>query len=645
MALVTTNRSAETALSGATTHNFVLSAAVLAGDLLYVCIAGTTSETFTITAISDTINGNWNIGSNPNAKVSAAADDAGGTGRIYCGILLNSAAGAASTITVTTSAAQAGFGIAGALSGPEAARFEFYAVPTIQGTLVTPHPSPVVPSISLTGAVFGMFWCNAARTTTASVGTKITTGSTRWHLWYQIYSSNADHSVTLTTSTTARSIFNFVTLATAKGIKTVTVGDNSTNTFSGTEDTYLRQNPDPTLNFGNDGNILIAKESAIENFFTLIRFTGLSNIPAGVTITAAKLFIYLNDGDSGDQLGEMRRMLTDWTETGATWNTKNGSTAWNSGGAQGALDVSSTQSAISGPINAPDYRYHSFSGAQLITDIQNIIDGVNPNYGWHLRETTGIAGFWLDFFSSEGTNLFRPYLEITYTDPVVDLTIGDNTGNDQTGFTVTEIKWNDPTANFNSNVSFEMTKWAAGTHSHALMRISAAALATIPAGATIISATIYIRHLGGTVGTRTIDLRRLLRVWNLIQATWNVWATASNWGTAGALNATDRSSTISASATLATTVTLNTFVTWSAAQLVADVQAFVAGTITDLTYHGEDSGGPDSQFRSFVSEEGANGFRPYIRITYTLGAVVAFTDMTRAVFPDIHFSKIKVVSY
>jgi hypothetical protein len=62
----------------------------------------------------------------------------------------------------------------------------------------------------------------------------------------------------------------------------------------------------------------------------------------------------------------------------------------------------------------------------------------------------------------------------------------------------------------------------------------------IPAGATITSATLYLRHYDSSYAdnARTFHVYRVVRAWVENQATWNEAATGTNWGTAGCGNTT-----------------------------------------------------------------------------------------------------------
>jgi hypothetical protein len=196
---------------------------------------------------------------------------------------------------------------------------------------------------------------------------------------------------------------------------TVTVGDNTGNTHSGTEDNKLRQF-NATSNFGGDTTWEVTKFGAGDHTHGAIRFPGLSSISGPVTVTAATLFIRLsNVGGTVTYTVDARRFLRNWIEAQSTWNVYSTGNSWTTVGGLG--DGNDRSATISGSVSVDTtLGYFGITGAQLITDVQNMINGSVPNYGWHLeRNGVGNDGNYRVFQSSEGTDGQRPYLEITYT--------------------------------------------------------------------------------------------------------------------------------------------------------------------------------------------------------------------------------------
>lgn len=74
----------------------------------------------------------------------------------------------------------------------------------------------------------------------------------------------------------------------------------------------------------------------------LLKFD-LSSIPAGATITTATLRLYTTYRTNVNSIEiAAYKLLRDWSNTGATWNSYDGSNAWGTAGADGATDRSAT---------------------------------------------------------------------------------------------------------------------------------------------------------------------------------------------------------------------------------------------------------------------------------------------------------------
>lgn len=200
---------------------------------------------------------------------------------------------------------------------------------------------------------------------------------------------------------------------------TVTIGENTSDDFSGCEEVRLTEVAPTTNQDGSD--LQVTKFAASDHHNSLIKFTGLSNIPAGSTITAASINIRLVSAlDETAETFTGRRVLRNWVESEATWNVYSTGNSWTTAGAlsQGN-DISATVSTSDNDItNTGQYWSLGEGNEQLRTDIQNMINGTVPNYGWHLERTDGEDdGAFRQFDDSEGTDGQRPFLSVTYTPP------------------------------------------------------------------------------------------------------------------------------------------------------------------------------------------------------------------------------------
>jgi hypothetical protein len=192
---------------------------------------------------------------------------------------------------------------------------------------------------------------------------------------------------------------------------TVVIGNNTGDDFTGVDETRMTE-IDPTINYGTDSVIATSNFGGGDLQTYVICFTGLSNITGPVTVSSATLDLWIDSINSTPEYN-LHRLLTSFTEGGATWNSRNGSNNWNTGGARGSgTDHSATVSATVSGGSAGGYQ--SISSAQLATDVQNWINGVNSNFGW-VGLPTGDNGDAYVYVSSEGTDENRPKLTVIYT--------------------------------------------------------------------------------------------------------------------------------------------------------------------------------------------------------------------------------------
>ena len=110
---------------------------------------------------------------------------------------------------------------------------------------------------------------------------------------------------------------------------TITITENSTGgTHSGTEDTYLRE-ASPTANQDSQ-QINVYSYAVGDRGNGVIRFT-LPGVLAGATINSATLSLCITDRTANKTV-DVHRVLRAWTETGATWNTYDGTNNWGTAG-------------------------------------------------------------------------------------------------------------------------------------------------------------------------------------------------------------------------------------------------------------------------------------------------------------------------
>ena len=92
-----------------------------------------------------------------------------------------------------------------------------------------------------------------------------------------------------------------------------------------TQDTMIRKSS-PDDNHNNAWQVIIQK-----NFDKYLLRFDLSALPAGAVINSATLELTVNRVWAGGTVAA-RRVTESWTETGATWNSRDGVTAWTTAG-------------------------------------------------------------------------------------------------------------------------------------------------------------------------------------------------------------------------------------------------------------------------------------------------------------------------
>jgi hypothetical protein len=405
----------------------------------------------------------------------------------------------------------------------------------------------------------------------------------------------------------------------------VVVGDNTGDTYPGIVATRIRKDT-PTTNFGGQTILTVEKYDASAHGSTLLRATGLSAIAPGSVVLDATLNVYLEavNGVGGTNTISMYRLLRSWTEAGATWNTFDGSTSWGTVGALNTTTDRSSVAAASASVASTTGAWYQWTGAQFIAEVQAFIDGSLTNDGWVLERTDGGAGDETSriFTSEEGVDGHRPYLTVTVLPDIEVVSIGDNSSDDVAGTSETHIQAEFTTSNAGSNPQLSINKYAAGFYINALIKFDLSSLM----GRTVTDAALGLYYEFGSLGDNTFTLRRLLRNWTEAGATWNTYDGSNNWGTAGATNASDRSATASGSVVI--TETDYGYYEVQDAQLIADVQDMLDGAVSNYGWVIERSDGADDfTYKVFTASEGADGFRPYLRLTLEAEAGVIIGAM------------------
>ena len=199
---------------------------------------------------------------------------------------------------------------------------------------------------------------------------------------------------------------------------TETIGDNTGDDYSGTEDAELYE-ASPTNNDSSGGTWYVSKYGSGDYRYPVLKFSGIDSLPDSITVTSAALFIYMTTQSGGTtHTITLRRILRDWVEGEVTYNIWKTSNNWTTGGAlsNGNDRASATSGADGADQNTGEYKELSTDNAQFMSDIEDMASGSAGNYGWHLERTDGADDSnYQQYISSEGTEGSRPYISLTYT--------------------------------------------------------------------------------------------------------------------------------------------------------------------------------------------------------------------------------------
>lgn len=173
-------------------------------------------------------------------------------------------------------------------------------------------------------------------------------------------------------------------------------------------DTYLSQNS-PSSHYGTNTTLMVDGDDpkgTDKDKRILIKFD-LSQIPSGATILSANLIFRVVDASPNTY--KTQQLKRNWTETGASWNTYDGTNVWGSAGAssstsdRGGMDLAPFKVSGTGTASVP----LNDSG---ISTVQGWVNGTTPNYGfiiWNSRNTNGV-----DLSSRESS--IKPTLKVTH---------------------------------------------------------------------------------------------------------------------------------------------------------------------------------------------------------------------------------------
>jgi len=202
---------------------------------------------------------------------------------------------------------------------------------------------------------------------------------------------------------------NEVFLEVPKGLKYPLKVDPIVEIGQGTApDAYIWEKS-PDTNYGSDTYLELGGKFGKAQR-SIIRFD-LSSLPAGSTVTSAKLYLYFYaaTGSPNFNIGAHRvnhgapNYETGWTEAGVTWNKYDGTNNWGTAG--GDFNAAATDTI---------YVPYSTKG-WYSWDVTSDCDALEER-SWILKTDGETSYYYQDYYSKEytGDTSLRPYLEVTY---------------------------------------------------------------------------------------------------------------------------------------------------------------------------------------------------------------------------------------
>ncbi|RMG08712.1 MAG: DNRLRE domain-containing protein [Planctomycetota bacterium] len=373
--------------------------------------------------------------------------------------------------------------------------------------------------------------------------------------------------------------------------------------YRNTRDTIIKEGAQ-ALNFGDLDRLRVttADIGPAGPTWTLLRWDLSAHVPPGAIVRSARITLTVLPTDTGptNDFYELRRPWTEGDSTpgsGATWLTSDGSTPWQTAGAEGALDRGTTVLGSIGGGLGPQTANLNAAGVALV---QRWVDDPQSNYGLVLR---GSSPDGVDYASREAADPSeRPLLEVTWELPPLPFgptqVVLQNGVGGYAGTTDAWIDARDPNRNRGNGSTLRTDATPAR---RTLLRFDLGSLApgTRLTGATL---RLFVNNTGNDA-----EVYALRRAFVEGQATWNQAAAANPWQVPGADGAADRDTTLlgtlSGGATGYRDVVLN-------AAGLAEMQGWIDAPATNFGFVLLPSGGNDLRFRS--SERNPVSERPQL---------------------------------
>lgn len=299
------------------------------------------------------------------------------------------------------------------------------------------------------------------------------------------------------------------------------------NGYAGTEDTYLYVYAPTGTNYCNGDLWRVDQKGRYEG---LLRFD-LSAVPPGSAIESARLELYAAGWSSFDMTVDVFALLRPVEMCSTNWTLAQPGTSWQAPGANGAADRRST--AEGRFTTSGIFRWYSLD---LTSVVQEWVSGSLANNGFLLKGGAGSPDGLFYFASAQhATPTLRPRLVITYdageapatqTPTVTSTPSATTTGTGEctlwlaqrgTSGAVNDAYIWQSSPDYTGNSDTLYTGMVGEGRKRTLIRFD---LSTVPAGATVVSATFSIYLYSGDAG-HTVNLYRSSANWAETSVTWN----------------------------------------------------------------------------------------------------------------------------
>ena len=368
----------------------------------------------------------------------------------------------------------------------------------------------------------------------------------------------------------------------------------------------------------------------------MLHFDIASNLPSNAIVQSAELTVFLSNANPGASNIELHRVVTNWGEGNsdapgsegsgapsqafdATWiHSFFSSTLWSTAGGDFDASVSSAR-VVDG---SAFYKFQSNS--VIVADVQNWLDGTNPNFGWIMLGDETVAGNAKRFDTRENPIIAnKPILRVSY----------NVLGGGDFGAVRDNTLYQDPTGALSNGSGEHLFASRTLQITNDLRRCVVAfdVASVIPPNATILSAELNLTLNKSRLGTFNFDLHKLTSDWGegssdaLLEegggavsaandATWlHTFFNSMFWSNPGG----DYSPTISSSTLIGST--LGTYIFPSTPQMVADVKDWYDNPATDFGWIviGDETAAGSA--KRFGSRENPSGGRPTLTLTLLLG--------------------------